>query len=266
VRVWRRAARSESRAVMIDSTPNQQTIGDGHVAQDLHVVTGATSGIGKAIAGTIAARSRAVMAIGRNKKALEALEARFAGHVSGRVIDLSDDAAIKDMTSDLDRAHTRLRALVHCAGVHFPAPLASTRVEELDAMYRSNVRAPFLLTQRLLPALERGQGYLIFINSSAGLTARAGVGGYSAMQHAHRALAECWRQELNERGIRVLNIFPGRTNTPRIERLFAREGRSFAPALLLQPEDIATLVDLAIGLPPTVELTDVSLRPAKKSY
>jgi NADP-dependent 3-hydroxy acid dehydrogenase YdfG len=86
------------------------------------------------------------------------------------------------------------------------------------------------------------------------------------MQHAHRALTECFREKLNERGGRVLNIYPGRTNTPRIERLFAREGRSIAPAFLLQPEDIATLVDLVIGLPATVELTDVSLRPAKKSY
>ena len=236
------------------------------MTQDLHVVTGATSGIGRAIAGTIAASARAVIAIGRNKAALERLERRFPGHVSGKAIDLLDDAALAQLASDLDRTGARLRALVHCAGVHFPAPLADARVEDLDAMYRSNVRAPFMLTQRLLPALERGQGYLIFINSSAGLTARTGVGGYAAMQHAHRALAECWRQEVNERGVRVLNIYPGRTNTPRIERLFASEGRSFAPALLLQPEDIATLVDLAIGLPPTVELTEVSLRPAKKSY
>ena len=236
------------------------------MTQDLHVVTGATSGIGRAIAKTIAASGRAVIAIGRNKTALEQLERCYPDHVSGRVIDLLDDAAIVELASELDHVQARLRALVHCAGVHFPAPLASARVEDLDAMYRSNVRAPFLLTQRLLTALERGRGYLIFINSSAGLTARAGIGGYSAMQHAHRALSECWRQELNERGVRVLNIYPGRTNTPRIERLFEDEGRSFAPALLLQPEDIASLVELAIGLPPTVELTDVSLRPAKKSY
>lgn len=225
---------------------------------DTHVVTGATSGIGQGIAVAIAAKARAVIAIGRNKGALEALEARFPGHVDGKAIDLLDDVAIEELASDLEHAQARLRALVHCAGVHFPAPLADARVEQLDAMYRANVRAPFLLTQRLLPALERGQGYRIFINSSVGLTPRAGVGAYSAMQHAHRALAECWRQEVNKRGIRVLNIFPGRTNTPRIERLFESEGRSFAPALLLQPEDIATLVGLAIDLPSTVELTDIT--------
>lgn len=232
----------------------------------LHVVTGATSGIGKAIATAIAVQSNAVIAIGRNVSELELLAARFPGAVSAKCIDLLDDDSIAEFGSQIERAGSSVRALIHCAGVHFPGPLSTEPVDKLDAMYESNVRAPYLLTQRLLPALERGRGYLIFVNSSAGLTARPGAGGYSALQHAHRAMADCWRSELNDRGIRVLNIYPGRTNTPRIRTLFELEGKSFHPELLLQPEDIAALVTYALAVPSTVEVTDIGVRPATKSY
>ena len=133
-------------------------------------------------------------------------------------------------------------------------------------MYRTHVRAPFRLTSALISLLERGKGYLIFVNSSAGLSARAGAGAYSATHFAARALADCWRAELNQRGVRVLMIHPGRTATPLIEAVFALEGREFDPQLLLQPSDIARIVLAALDLPATAELTSVSLRPSRKTY
>jgi NADP-dependent 3-hydroxy acid dehydrogenase YdfG len=232
----------------------------------LHIVTGATSGIGMAVARTLAARSRRVVALGRNRKALDKLREDGGDRINPVSVDLLDDAAVDAFAAAILRDGNGVSALVHCAGVHFAGEFEQFPVAQLDMMYRSNVRAQYGLTQKLLPALERGRGYLVCINSSAGIASRAGLGAYCATQHAMRALAETWRLELNERGIRVLNIFPGRTFTPRIARLFAQEGRSFRPELLLQPDDIAQLVLLALELPERVELTDVSLRPAQKSY
>lgn len=235
---------------------------------DVDVVTGAGSGIGRAITCGLAQNARKVLAIDRNGSKLAALEARFPGSVCGRDVDLLDDDAIAKLGVELSVATVRVQTLVHCAGSYTSGPLATASVAELDSIYRSNVRARFVLTQRLLAPLERTGGYLIFVNSSAGLSRESGVGAgaYASMQHAARVLADSWRQELNERGIRVLNIFPGRTNTPLIERQFAKEGRPYSPQLLLQPEDIAAIVTLAVGLPHTAELTDAIVRSAVKSY
>ena len=73
-------------------------------------------------------------------------------------------------------------------------------------------------------------------------------------------------KEVNADGIRVLSIFPGRTATPRMEKLFAKEGRAYKPELLLQPEDVAEMVTHALRLPRTAEVTDISIRPMQKSY
>jgi NADP-dependent 3-hydroxy acid dehydrogenase YdfG len=74
------------------------------------------------------------------------------------------------------------------------------------------------------------------------------------------------RQWPMPRCLRVLSVYPGRTATLRIQALHAREGRSYPPELLLQPEDIAGVALNAIALPWTAEVMDISLRPMQKSY
>lgn len=241
---------------------------DEALNKDVHVVTGATSGIGRAIAIALVESGRRVLAIGRNRPALDALAARFSGRLVARAVDLLDDQAIDAVAKELTTSDSRVGALVHCAGIYVNGPLATTAATEIDSLFRSNVRAPFVLTQRLIEPLERAGGHLVFLNSSAGIseTAGAGAGAYAAMHHASRVLADTWRRELNAKGIRVLSIYPGRTNTPRMERVFAHEGRRYEPENLLQPDDIAAFVVFTLGMPNTVEMTDIKLRPAKKSY
>ena len=233
---------------------------------EVAIVTGATGGIGKSVASTLAEHGHPVLALGRNIEVLDALEASCHGLLRGRAVDLLLDESVDALVDEITREYQAVRALVHCAGAYYAGPLADTPARELDVMYRTNVRAPFRLTSALTSLLERGKGYLIFVNSSAGLAARAGAGAYSATHFAARALADCWRAELNQRGVRVLTIHPGRTATPLSERIFALEGREFDPRLLLQPRDVAQIVLAALELPETAELTEVSLRPARKSY
>jgi len=156
--------------------------------------------------------------------------------------------------------------LVHCAGVIAQGKLQNAPVQDFDLQYRANVRAPYLLTQTLLPMLKLGPGQIVFINSSVGLKARAGVSQFAATQHALKAITDSLREEVNPDGIRVLSVFPGRTATPRQANIFQIEGREYRPELLLQPEDIATVVINALNLPRTAEVTDIHLRPLLKSY
>jgi NADP-dependent 3-hydroxy acid dehydrogenase YdfG len=122
------------------------------------------------------------------------------------------------------------------------------------------------LTQRLLPLLKKPRGQIVFVNSSAGLSARHNTGQFSATQHAFKALADALRDEVNADGVRVASIFPGRTATPRISNLHTKEGREFKPELLLQPEDVASVVTNCLYLPWTAEVTNISIRPMVGSY
>ena len=81
-----------------------------------------------------------------------------------------------------------------------------------------------------------------------------------------KAIADSLREEVNADGIRVLSVFPGRTATPRMERLFREEGRAYRPELLLQPRDVAAIVIHALKMPRTAEVTEISIRPCAKSY
>ena len=154
--------------------------------------------------------------------------------------------------------------LVHAAGVHVAGPVGRAPVAELDEQLAVNLRAPYLLTQALLPDLVAAAGDVVFVNSSAGRAARAGVAAYSASKHALRALADGLRDEVNPRGVRVLSVYPGRTATPGQEAIFAEEGRAYAPGLLLQPEDVAEAVAGALALPRTAEVTEIMIRPMRK--
>jgi NAD(P)-dependent dehydrogenase (short-subunit alcohol dehydrogenase family) len=158
---------------------------------------------------------------------------------------------------------TRLDLLVHAAGSVALGTTAEAPVRDLDHQYRSNVRVPFLLTQALLPLLRAARGQVVFVNSGAGLDARAGWGAYAASKHALRAMANALREEEQPHGIRVLSVYPGRTATPMQEAVHRMEGREYDPERFLQPEDVAIQVATAIELPERAAVLDLSIRPTR---
>jgi NADP-dependent 3-hydroxy acid dehydrogenase YdfG len=108
------------------------------------------------------------------------------------------------------------------------------------------------------------QGQIVFVNSTAGLNARANVSQFAATQHALRAVADSLREEINQDGVRVVSVYPGRTATPGQAKIHSIEGKAYAPERLMQPEDVASVVVTALTLPRTGELTDVRVRPMLK--
>ena len=239
------------------------------LAGQVAVVTGASSGIGRAIAIALARQEARLVVIGRNRATLEETTAaaqRFS-EVRNFQIDLNVVGATQPLLRYLESEAGRLDILVHSAGMIQRGSLELARVEDLDAQYATNVRAPFELTQRLLPLLTKARGQVVFLNSSAGLLAKSPeTGQYAATKHALKAIADSLREEVNPKGIRVLSVYLGRTATPMQEKLFRQEGRAYHPEALLQPEDVASVVVHSLALPPTAEVTDISLRPMQKSY
>lgn len=233
------------------------------------IVTGASSGIGRAIALALAAQRATVCLVGRDRKRL-ASTARSAEASSPRVLvqqaDLGREDEVDDLARRLQAEFANLDVLVHSAGTLRPGSYAETTAQDLDLLYRVNARAPYCLTRALLPLLRASRGQVVFINSSAGLRAGMANGLFASTKHALRALADSLRDEVNADGIRVLSVYPGRVATPTQRELFAREGKPYDPALLLQPEDVAAMVIAALSLPHGAEVTDISMRPARKSY
>ena len=120
----------------------------------------------------------------------------------------------------------RLDLLVHSNGIHRVGPLSDASLRDFDQLWAANVRGPLILTQLFVPALRETRGQIAFVNSTVGLDTRAGVGQFASTQHALRALADTLRLELNDDGIRVLSVYPGRTATERQRRIFSRRGES----------------------------------------
>jgi NADP-dependent 3-hydroxy acid dehydrogenase YdfG len=235
----------------------------GHIA----VVTGAGSGVGQAIAYALATQGAALCLVGRTPATLEAT-ACSVNHTKVATCcyptDLTHDEAVQALAEQLHREWDAIDILVHSAGVYAMGKLEVTPVTELDLQYRTNVRAPYLLTQALLPLLRRRQGQVVFINSSVGLMARGQVGPYAASKHALKALADSFREEVNAEGVRVLSVYLGRTASPMQAMIHAMEGKVYHPEYLLQPSDVAAVVLNALCLPRTAEVTDIHIRPMRK--
>lgn len=234
------------------------------------VVTGASQGIGRAIALGLAAKKVLLFLVGRNAAALQEV-AELARKSSPRVVahatDLVADGAIAAMVEKLRQQWSgMIDVLIHCAGAYSHGDLQTASIDEFDRLFRTNVRMPYLLTQSLLPMVKSRQGQIVFVNSSKGLQAHAYAGQFAATQHALKAIADSLREEINSDGVRVLSVYPGRTATPRMEALFQMEGKEYRPELLLQPDDVAETVINALMMPLTAEVTNINIRPRIKSY
>ncbi|WP_427912463.1 SDR family NAD(P)-dependent oxidoreductase [Ramlibacter sp. MMS24-I3-19] len=232
------------------------------------IVTGASSGIGQAIALGLAGPSVRLSLVGRGAERLQnvATAAQQKGaNVRCHRADLAADAELDGLAAGL-AAEGPVHVLVHAAGALSWGPLQEASTIDLDRQYRINVRAPFVLTQRLLPQLRSCRGQVLFVNSTAGLAAGANVGPYAATKHALKALADSLREEVNPDGVRVLSLFLGRTASPMQADVHAREGRPYRPELLMQPDDVAWVALQALAAPRSVEITEIRMRPMVKSY
>jgi NAD(P)-dependent dehydrogenase (short-subunit alcohol dehydrogenase family) len=229
------------------------------------VITGASGGIGEAIAVQLARGGARLVLAGRSAERLD-LVAERARDLSPKVetfaADLAEDAQVRALADRALGAFGRVDLLIHSIGLFLGGPFETSPVEDLDRQLRINVHVPYLLTQALLPALLERQGQVVFVNSSSGFhPARAGWVAYSASKHALRAVADGLRDEVNRKGVRVITVFPGRTATAMQEEVHRYEGRPYDPDLFLQPRDVAATVLNALSLPRTAEVTDLHIRP-----
>ncbi len=221
------------------------------------LVTGASSGIGLAIAQALAAEGAHIHAVARSwPQVIEGWQLHNA--------DFTVEADIRHLAAELATAESPVDLLIHCAGALEMGTVADFPIAQLDVMYQVNVRAPFLLTQLLLPSLTQNQGQILFINSSAAIAPNTALAGYSSAKAAMKSIADCLRLEVNPSGVRVMSVYPGKTASVMQKRAHELAGKPYDAESLMQPEDVAQMVLSALALPKTAEMTDLHIRPMKK--
>jgi short-subunit dehydrogenase len=239
----------------------------GEAARRRALVTGATQGIGRAVAASLAARGWDLVVAGRRPGALDEATASLTA-LGAEVTALEADLA---RPPDLDRlveateGGGTLDLIVHAAGLFSRAPWSETG-DQVSALMGVNYEAPARLTGALLPLLVRSRGHVVFVNSTAGLLpqtpgAGAQVGAYVASKAALRALADSLRGEVSRQGVRVTTIFPGSTATPMQKVMHEELGRAYEPDRLMAPEDVAAMVVAVVELPAKLEVSDIIMRP-----
>lgn len=200
--------------------------------------------------------------MGRSERKLAAIVNKIPrSNLAGFALaDLSSVVDIKNLLAAISSALPRVDVLIHAAGEYGWTELGSVDPDGLDTLLAVNVRAPYLVTQGLLPMLERSKGQVIFINSSVVRSPGDGVAAYKATRHALQGLVDSLRQGLNRHGVRVSSLFPGQTATLHMRRIYAKQGKRYRPSALMRAEDVARIVIALTELPPGVEVTDLHLR------
>jgi NAD(P)-dependent dehydrogenase (short-subunit alcohol dehydrogenase family) len=182
------------------------------------VVTGASSGIGAAVAQAMSEAGAKVVATGRDEERLRALAATLGEH---RVVvaDLAAEGSPDRIVAETIAAFGGLNVIVHSAGIFLPRPFAEAPLEEFDAQFLVNVRAPYALTQAALPHLQP-DGAVVFVSSIAGHVGFPLSAAYCGTKGAIELMTKSLAMELAPVGVRVNAVAPGNIHTPMNERLF----------------------------------------------
>ncbi|WP_455245220.1 SDR family oxidoreductase [Petrachloros mirabilis] len=230
------------------------------------LITGASSGIGRAIALHLAREGTSCLLVGRNPETLAAtLEEVNSASTDQRnqtlIADLSTDDGADSVVSHCVQQGTALNMIVHSAASICDASASVFSDSELDTLLSVNLRAPMRITRGLLPIMVDHEAQIVFINSSITRQKRSRFGLYGVTKDALDSFCDRLREEVNGRGIRVLSVHPGRTATPLQHRVHEWEKREYRPTQLLQVDDIASMVVHGMRLPKTAEVTKIWIRP-----
>lgn len=231
------------------------------------LVTGASSGIGEAVARRLATDGMRVIAAGRRLDRLEALAAEVDGIEPARC-DLRDEASIDALFESLRRDHGGVDVLINNAGLGRHAPLMSGSTEHWREMLEVNVLALCICSREAIADMRRrgDDGYVVHIASMASHRVPRGSGVYSASKYAVRSLTEGLRAELRAAGsqIRVTAISPGFVETEFAEVYTgdaAAAEATYSRYKVLESEDIADMVAFALSSPAHMQLHDMLVRP-----
>ena len=239
------------------------------------LVTGASSGIGRAIAESLAHCGMNVAVCARRRERLDELAKALAGApgaILPLVCDLRDEAAIQATFAAVRDRFGGVDVMINNAGLGHAAPLTRGSTEAWREMLEVNVLALCVCTREAIADMRRrgvDDGHVIHISSMAAHRVPQGSGVYSASKYAVRALTEALRQELREAKsrIRVTAISPGFVETEFAAHFHQSDeaaSKTYGRHKCLEDRDVAAAVVYALSQPPHVQVHDVLMRPTEQ--
>jgi NADP-dependent 3-hydroxy acid dehydrogenase YdfG len=229
------------------------------------IVTGASSGIGRAVAVDLASAGASVVAVARREAALVELARQTKGifPVAG---DVADPAFPAELLATTLRRFQRCDILFHGAGVMHAGTIENADIDRMCEMVRVNLEAAVRMTYVLAKHFrQQGQGYLIHVSSILGTKVRPGAGVYAATKYGIEALAEALRIELAGTRVRVSVVEPGITDTELHAHFAVRPKVAQNITAPLQPEDIARCVRFLLEQPEHVRIPVIMALPGEQA-
>lgn len=219
------------------------------------LVTGATSGIGRACAVMMAREGAIVVAIGRNESELSSVrdEARnLDGTIKTHLADVTETSQVDRLVTDTVESLGRIDVLVNCAGIIKSGTIENTSLDEWDKMLNVNLRSVFYIIQRCMPHLEGVKGNIVNVSSVTGTRAFPGVLAYCVSKAGIDQLTRCVALEMAARSVRVNAVNPGvvETNLHKrggmssddYEKFLANAANTHPIGRAGQPEEVAELI------------------------
>ena len=227
------------------------------------VITGASRGIGKAIAFELLKEGFFTALCSRSRGSLASLEdeiSSFSGKFLLSSVDISVEDEVREFISAVARANGRIDVLINNAGVVHSGPVEATHTCQWDEMMAVNVKGTFLMVKHSLPLMCRG-GHIINIGSNASKKGFSGWAAYCASKFAVLGFSNSLREELRGRGIRVSAVLPGPTRTD----IWHSLGKKWDREKMISPQVTAKTVLSVINQPPEANIDEIDIVPSAGS-
>lgn len=228
------------------------------------VVTGASSGLGRAFSAALAGQGARVYGLARSTDKLESVREDLGDAFHPVPCDVREESAVQDAFDEVLNDAGRLDVLINNAGLGQFGPVDELDLDAWDVQMETNLRGVFLCTRAAVPPMKKQNeesgfgGHIINIASIAGLVGNAELSGYNASKFGVRGFSLAAMKELREDGIKVSCVYPGS-----VETNFADAAGSSGSANPMQPEDVtATVVHLLEG-PDNYLISEVVMRPLR---
>jgi short-subunit dehydrogenase len=224
-------------------------------------ITGASSGIGRALAEEFASHGDSIAATARTLPNLTGLQSQIeaaSGTCKVFQCDIANAEQVRTTAQSISSSLGPIDVLINSAGVTYFKDFASTTIEQFDEVIATNLRGLFLTTKAVMPGmLERGSGLIINVLSYAAKATYTGSSAYAASKAGAEAMMNVLRAETRNKGIKVINVYPGAVFTP---IWHPKHREKYGHQMMKPPEIAKVMFDLSCQ-PPSMMMEDVVIRP-----